>query len=134
MKFTYRFAKTADELNKQIDSAIDSAKTMKQRVQVAAVSILFHAEDCGDYTGAARLIDGLGDGVNQDALVEFFVLFGGLQVDTKNGGFNDWLGREHIREHFQTAKETPWFSLKKMTPYKGFDADAALCKLATLCY
>lgn len=127
--FTYRMPKDGDDLNKMVQNAIESALTMKKRVQVAAVAILFHAESCGDYTQATVLVDGLGDGINGKALIEFFVKFGGLTVDEENGGFNGWSGKEHIAQYFTAAKETPWFTLKPVNVWAGYSLEDALQSL-----
>ena len=130
MKVVYKLAKTVKELDRQIELAIQSANTMKNRVQVAAVSILAHAEAHGDYTRAAVLVDGLGQGINGAALVEFFVKFGGLVVDAEEGGFSGWSGKEYIAENFEAAKAQPWFELKAVNPWAGYNLEDALTKLA----
>lgn len=121
-------AKTVDQL---ITAAIDSAKTMREKVQVAAIAILIHAEKCGDYTKANDLVNGLGDGVNGAAIVEWFVQFGGLIVDAEEpkNGFTGWNGKEYIKEQFQKAKATAWWELKKQSPWAGFDMAAEVEKL-----
>ena len=129
MKVVYKLAKNAAELDRQIVLAIESANTMKNRVQVAAVSILNHAFLHGDYTRAAVLVDGLGAGINGTALVEFFVKFGGLVVDAEEGGFSGWKGNEYIKENFDAAKAQPWFELKPVSPWAGYNLEDELTKL-----
>jgi len=129
MSINYILAANAEELDSQISAAIESASTMRERVQIAAVSILAHAEKHGDYTRAAILVDGLGEGVNQRALVEFFVKFGGLIVDEEDGGFNGWTGAEFIKEHFQDAKGTMWYTLKPLPVWSGYSLEDALNKV-----
>lgn len=123
---TGKNAKTVDQL---IASAISSVKSMRERVQVASIAVLMHAEKTGDYRKAQDLIDGLGNGVNQTALVEFFTKYGGLEVDEEEGGFSGWSGAEYIRSHFQAAKAQPWWELKKQSPYKGFNLQEEMIKL-----
>lgn len=123
---TGKNAKSVDQL---IASAISSVKSMREKVQVASVAVLMHAEKCGDYTKAQELVDGVGNGVNQNALVEFFVKYGGLIVDEEEGGFNGWKGATFIRDNFQNAKAQPWWELKKQSPYKGFNLHDELAKL-----
>jgi hypothetical protein len=128
-KVVYRLAANVAELDKMVENAIASANTMRKRVQVVAIAILAHAEKHGDYTRAQTLIEGLGHGVNMKALVEFFVRFGGLVVDSEEGGFCDWKGSEYIRENFQNAKATMWWELKPQNPWQGFDLETELVKL-----
>lgn len=113
------------DVDGNIEKAHASYQSMRKSVQIAAVSVLFHAEKHGDYSKAATLIDGL-EGLNQTALVEFFVKFGGFIVDEENGGFSGWSGKDYIRENFGTAKATMWWELKKQSPYKGFDLNDQL--------
>ena len=125
-KATGKDAKGVDAL---IGEAVSSAKTMKEKVQVAGIAILIHAEKCGDYRKANDLVKGLGDGVNGAALVEWFVKFGGFTISPDGDCFDGWKGAEYIQDHFNgkdSAKTTAWYSLKKINPYKGFDLVAAL--------
>lgn len=123
-------AKTVDQL---IQAAITSANTMRAKVQVAAVAVLIHAEKHGDYTKANDLVNGLGDGVNGAALVEWFCKFGGLKVDTETpeNGFTGWNGKEHIRANFSSAKAEMWWNLKKSSPWAGFNDIEAAKKVLT---
>lgn len=118
-----------------IQAAINSAKTMREKVQLAGVAVLMHAEKHGDYSKAAVLVDGLGNGVNSGALVEWFVEFGGLEIGKaevdgkKVDTFVGWKGKAYIREKFAEAKCTAWWEFKKQNPYAGFDLADALKKV-----
>lgn len=112
-----------------IDSAIKSAKTMKMKVQVAAVAILQHAEKHGDYSKANVLVDGLGHGVKADSLVAWFVKFGGLIVDEEGKGFGGWKGSEYIKEQFTKAKANAWYDEKKGNAWAGFNLLDELAKV-----
>ena len=61
MKISYLSKKNVDQL---IATAISSSNTMRKNVQIAAVHVLIHAAQHGDYSKAQILVDGLGDGVN----------------------------------------------------------------------
>lgn len=111
-------AKTVDQL---IEQAITSAKSMREKVQIAGVAILMHAEKHGDYSKAQLLVDGLGNGINGAALVEWFVQYGGLIVAEEGTGFSGWKGAGHIKNHFEKAKSQAWWELKKQNPYKGYN-------------
>ena len=118
MNITYR-ASVLGNVDKAIADAIASVGTMKKKVQIACVSILQHAVEHGDYSKAGTLIEGC-TGVNQTAIVEWFRVYGGLEV-TDGEGFTGWQGADYIRERFQEAKKVMWFDLKKQSPYKGFN-------------
>jgi len=127
--------KNAKGVDYHIESAIKSAKTMREKVQIAGVAILMHAEKHGDYSKAATLVDGLGNGVNGSALVAWLVQFGGLEVGKaevdgkKVDTFVGWKGKEYIRTNFAEAKATAWWEFKKQNPYKGMDLSEDLTKL-----
>lgn len=118
-----------------VEAAIKSAKTMREKVQLAGVAVLMHAEKHGDYSQAARLVDGLGNGVNGAALVAWFVEFGGLEVGKaevdgkKVDTFVGWKGKAHIRTKFVEAKATAWWEFKQANPYKGYDLKESLKSL-----
>lgn len=112
-----------------IKQAITSAATMQKKVQIAAVSILQHAHKHGDYTKANDLVNGLGTGVRAAALVEWFSTYGGLTVKEGEEGFSGWAGADHIKDNFQDAKATMWWTLKPVSPFKAFDLEAAIASL-----
>ncbi len=128
---TARFviAKDVKTLDKQISNAIQTANTMKFQVQQAALSIIFHAYTHKDYSRAQVLVDGLGNGVNCNALVEWFVQFGGLIVDEENKCFGGWKGQDHIKANIEQAKTTMWYDLKVQSPFKGFNLNDEINKL-----
>lgn len=115
-----------------VEAAIKSAKTMREKVQLAGVAVLMHAEKHGDYSQAARLVDGLGNGVNGAALVAWFVEFGGLEVGKaevdgkKVDTFVGWKGKAHIRAKFVEAKATAWWEFKQTPAFKGYDLKETL--------
>ncbi len=124
----YRTVKNVKELDRLIELCVEAAGTMRDRVQNCAFNILQHAEKHGDYTRAQILVDGLGEGVNGKALVEYFVRFGGLIVDTEEGGFNGWHTAQFIRDNVEAAKATMWYTLKPINAWQGYSAELALVK------
>jgi len=117
--------KAMSDVNYAISQAHESYQKTRNKVQVAAVSVLRHAFLHGDYSKANDLINGL-QGLNQTALVEFFVKFGGFKVGEDEKGFVDWNGKEFIEAHFQEAKKVMWWELKVQSPYKGFNLKQVL--------
>lgn len=125
----YVLPSNASDLNKLISSAINSAKTMQTKIQVAAVGILFHAAKHGDYTAANTLVDGLGNSARRDALVTWFKLYGGLTI-SEGKAFDGWNGKAHIEANFEVAKATMWNDAKKESnPFVELDMEADLRKL-----
>lgn len=125
----YTFAKDTASLNKIINSAISSATTMKNKVQLAVVAIIKHTHDNGDYTGFDKLVTGLGNGVNVNALVEYICTFTGLVVDEENKCFTGKVDKKFILAQFPTAKAKMWYDFKPQNPWVGFDLNAELDKL-----
>jgi hypothetical protein len=120
--------KQLNDVDGSIKAAIASYGKTKNLVQVAAVAILIHAEKCGDYSKANTLIEGL-VGLNQAALVEFFVQFGGLTVSKGAKKFDGWSGKGAVK--VEEGKLTMWYDLKKQNPWAGFNLKAEMLKLVT---
>lgn len=130
MTIKYTLPKNNSELTSLINIAVSSASTMKIKVQVAAVAILYHAFKHGDYSKANNLIEDLGQGIKRDSLIKFFIDFGGLIIDTDNSkGFTGWQGKDFIESNFEKAKSTMWYELKKDNPFQGYDLNEQLRKL-----
>lgn len=124
----YVTPKDANDLNRIQDLAIKSAHKARNAIQVALVATMIHIGKHGDWTGAARLVDGLGNTVNGRAIVEWFVQFCGLTLAEDGSGF-DGIEKGHaerIRKELDKAKAKMWWELKPANPYKGFNADEAL--------
>jgi hypothetical protein len=126
-KIKYVITANAKELEAVQNKAIKSVVSARVAVQVAAVATISHAFKHGDWTYAQRLVDGLGNTVNGAALVEWFKVYGGLT--TNDEGFSGWKGAKHIEAMFQKAKETMWWDLKKVSPFKGYSLEENLLAL-----
>ena len=129
MAIKYIQPKDAVQVDSLIGKAVKSVNKARVDVQIAAVAILMHAEKHGDWTKANDLVKGLGNTINGKALVEWFVVYGGLVVDPEADQFSGWTSAQHIRDKFQDAKSKMWWELKVQSPFKGFDLEAALLKV-----
>lgn len=129
MAIKYIQPKDAAQVDSLIGKAVKSVNKARVDVQIAAIAILMHAEKHGDWTKANDLVHGLGNTINGKALVEWFVVYGGLTIDEEQGQFNGWSKAEYIKGKFQDAKAKMWWELKVQSPFKGFDLEAALLKV-----
>ena len=118
-------------VDKAIATAIKSVKRGRVDVQKAAIAVLVHSYQHGDYTKANELVAGLGNSINATSLVAFFVDFGGLTVDEEAQCFNGWSGKAFIADHLEDAKETMWWKLKKANPFKGFNLTGQIVSLVS---
>lgn len=123
----YVFAKTAADLEKIQSKAVKSVQSARAQVQIAAVATIRHAYEHGDWSYAQKLVDALGNTINGAALVEWFKVYGGLNVGDE--GFTGWKGKDHIKDNFEDAKSKMWWELKVKNPYKGFSLEDALKKV-----
>ena len=123
----YVFAKNAADLEKIQATAVKSVQKARIQVQIAAVATIRHAFEHGDYTYAQKLVDALGNTVNGAALVEWFVVYGGLEASDE--GFIGWKGKDHIKDKFEEAKAKMWWELKVKNPFKGYSLEEALKKV-----
>lgn len=135
---------TADSTDKLIKSAILAAQTMTKKVQQAAVSILIHTFKTGDYRKANDLVNGLGNGVNNSTLVEWFKLMGLEATGDEKDGFTGY-NKQHIKDCFDgkitrmvnkkevvcIPNEVMWTSVKLAKPFGGFDLKVVLEKVVT---
>ena len=135
IQFRYPAMTTLSELDTAIAGAIDAAKTMKKKVQYAAIGCMILAgragkdEDSGkDYAELAcdkanYLVEQVGAGVKGEGLVKFLVYMCGFKVNeaAKKEGFVDVAGESWIRAHLEDAKAKAWFDYAPATPFKGFN-------------
>lgn len=139
----YPAVATLEDVDKSIEGAIDAAKTMKRKVQYAAISCMILAawpgkdEESGkDFAELAidranYLVEQVGAGVKGEGLVKFLVYKCGFKINeaTKKDGFFDVANEEWIKANLETAKETMWWSYAPATPFKGFEFEKELQKL-----
>ncbi|MNF29794.1 hypothetical protein D3C84_105080 [compost metagenome] len=120
----YTLPKDAAGLEAIQATAVKSVQNARVSVQKAAVATIYHAFKHGDWTYAGKLVDALGNTVNQTALIEWFKVYGGLKTD--DTGFIGWSGPKHIENMFNEAKAKFWWELKAKNPFKGFNLEEAL--------
>jgi len=115
-------------VDQAIEKAILSVSHGQKLVQVAAVKIIIHTAKHGDYTKAQVLIDGLGEGIRKDSLVEWFKLYG-LTADDKGFTGFDKVQVKDI-DNLNKAKDVMWWTVKRAAnPFKGFNLVEQLEKL-----
>ena len=132
--FRYPEMNTLADVEKVIGGAIEAAKTMKKRVQYAAIGCMILAgKDGKDEEGiewaehavvkANYLVDQLGNGIKGEGLVKFMVYMGGFVVNPadKKSGFIKVKTSDWIRENLEAAKEKAWYDYAPAAPYTGFN-------------
>lgn len=135
--FKYPKMDTVEQLDKAITGAIESAKTMKLRVQYAAIGCMIMAGKEGQAELAIEkanyLVDQLGNGIRGDGLVKFMVYMCGFVINpaVKKDGFIKVKSEEWIRKNLEAAKEKAWEDYAPSAPYSGFDLDEQLQVLVT---
>lgn len=122
--------KKVSPVDAAISKAVRSAASTNKAIQDALVAIAIHTEGCGDWTKINVLLTGLPDNTKKTAIVEWASTFIGVEYDKQAKEFTTW-GKDaaHVKENFQTAKDTPWYSLKPVVEKKTLDFDDALSKL-----
>ena len=120
---------SAAQIDSRIHAISTTTSTLRDKVQECAILIAIHTANHGDYSKANKLVDALGDGVNGAALVDWFVKYVGLTIDTKKKCFAGWSGKEFIKTNLANAKENKWYTCKKVNPFAGYDFDKALASL-----
>jgi hypothetical protein len=107
------------------------ASALKDRIQIGAVGILMHVGKHNNKPQAVKLandlIEGLGQGIQLKALIEWFVEFG-LVINDSGKAFDD-VNMDKLKSEFQRAKATHWVSFAPKTPWAGFAFDDKLVQL-----
>ena len=133
MTIKYNTFKNVAELDKSIDQVILGASNLKKLIQIVSVGIVSHAagKGNGNVTRAKKLVDGLGAGIKQDSLIEWFAQVG-ITFDDEG---NVSLDRNKLTtENFNVIKAKHWYEYKKVNPYKGFDLKQKLNALLKQAY
>jgi len=116
-------------LNEYITETCIRANKLKDRIQIAAVGCLMHLGKHGNKPhvceSATNLINGLGQGIQTKALIEWFVEFG-LIVDTEKGESFVDANIDKLKGKFEEAKKTHWVSFAPKKLWAGFSFDDKL--------
>jgi len=137
IKVIYPNMGSVEQVEKAINVAIQSAVTMKKKVQIASIGLLIIAGKAKDVKAkdkcielANYLVNQLGDGIKGKGLVAFLSRFG-FKVDAiePKNGFNAVMPEKFIRDHFAEAKGVYWWTLAPDMPFKPWDFKEELAKL-----
>lgn len=122
IKLRYAAVETMEQVEAAVLKGIESAKTMKQRVQYAAVALMigstFDADKALEL--ANKLATELGQGVKAEGLVKFMVDKAGFRLNAAGDAFESVKNEEWIRANLEDAKSTPWWTYAPATPFKAF--------------
>ncbi len=139
--FRYPVMNTVGDVEKVIGGAIDAAKTMKKKVQYAAIGCMIlagkpgKADDGKEFVEHAIiqanfLVEQLGNGIKGEGLVKYLVQMCGFVVSTDaKDGFVNVKDEAWIRANLEKAKEVAWYKFAPATPFKGFDMAVKLGQL-----
>jgi len=142
IKMRYPVLKTVTDIDKAIEVAVTAAKTMKQKVQYAAIGCMILSA-LPDVKGAKQsnsdlaidkanyLVDQLGAGIKGEGLVKYMVQFCGFEINeaARDEGFARTKGSDFVRKNLEKAKKEPWYGKLKPNPFKGFNLNEELGKL-----
>ena len=140
IKLRYQTFKTFADVEAAVLKGIESANTMRQRVQYAAVALMvgstFEDEAEAEKTHAEmavelanKLVTELGKGVKAEGLVKFLVDKGGFRLNAEGKALESVKNAEWIRANLQAAKDTPWWTYAPATPFAGFQLNEELRKI-----
>lgn len=131
IKLRYAKIESMEDVRAAVAKGVESANTMKQRVQYAAIACMigstFDAEESVEIVNG--LVNDLGKGVKAEGLVKFLVHLGGFRLNAEGTAFESVKSAQWIHDNLESAKATPWWSFAPATPYKGFELNEELRKL-----
>lgn len=125
-------AKSLENLKADIALAVESATTMRERVQTALVGCVSHWKLTGSNVGLADIVNTfiaeLGNGVNQKAVVAWCVKH--LHM-VPNADEDKLLFMPVKASDLDTkaAANQLWYTMKPQQPFAGFNLEAELVKL-----
>ena len=131
VKLRYQAFKSFDEVESAVLKGIESASTMRARVQYAAIALMigstFEDEDGAEKTHAQKavelaqtLVTQLGQGVKAEGLVKYLRDHCGFRLDAEGKQFVSVKNAEWIRANLEAAKAVHWWKYAPATPFKGF--------------
>ena len=102
------------EIEKAIVSVATRGKNLDRDIQLAGLSILNHVQEHGEVSLAVKLLNALPKGSRRTALVQWFLMFGKISVNTDKATSKDFplLFRKDGKTDLVGATETPWFDCK----------------------
>lgn len=130
--------KNAKSLTVLVDNAIKSAKTMREKVQVASVALVLHSAKHGNCNDKLinTLIDGLGNGINRASLQDYFIAIGYSFEKNEDGLFQctGWNSKKaRSVESCDYAKSQAWWTVTKAAETKAYDMNEAFALFVKAC-
>lgn len=122
----------SDLIKKEIEGITKADKKLDDRIQVCGLSILDHIAQHGDITLANKLFLGMPKGSRRNALAEWFLAHGKLELNVDAGTKKEapFLYAKAKETKLELAEQTPWYNF---APEKAvdtvFDLSAALANI-----
>ena len=107
---------TKKEIEAKIANTQKSAHALQSELHAIAVQCLYHHYKHGDTTLANKFIEGLPKSIRKADLYRWFIKFGALDYDVKNGlthNADKLKAVSDIEKQVETADATPFYELNK---------------------
>lgn len=129
------------------DLAVKTLGKGRQYMHTILIETLQHIHKHGDRNALTNLMDKLkeskADSGNRHRIQVWLTDLAGMVFDDNKesktyGDIIDWKGKQHIQDHFEKAKKSPWFeyrkpaSVKEIKPapvFAGFNLEAKLSEV-----
>ena len=105
---------TKKEIEAKIANTQKSAHTLQAELHAIAVQCLYHHYKHGDTTLANKFVEGLPKSIRRADLYRWFIRFGALDYDIKNGlthNAEKLKAASDIEKQVETANATPFYEL-----------------------
>ena len=134
----YTLPETEKDLQKLFDAASRSHGKARNDAQIALVGMAYMAYKHGNWDPIKRYLSHDSVNVDKALQVKWACKFIGLELvdavvknettgkDNKIKVFANWKGREYIKENFEAAKATMFWSFKQPDPMKAWDINAVI--------
>lgn len=120
------------EIEKAIASVANRGKKLDADIQKAGLSILNHIQANGEVSLANKLWHALPKGARRNALVEWFLKYGKISVNTNKEQAKEFplVFRKDGKTDISGAQAQPWYDCKpEKAPIEEFDFSAALARM-----
>lgn len=106
-----KFGTSAKELDKGVNMLVTQAANQRKAVQALGIALVVYAagKGSGNVSRIKTLVDGLGDGVRRDSLVEWFAKGGVTFNEAGDISFNKAVAKDG---GLQAMKELAWWEAK----------------------
>ena len=125
--------KGTEAINKEVNGIKTNGARLDKRIQEAALSIVAHIDEHREVTLANKLYHALPNGARKNALVEWFLKYGMITINTDKATKKEFplAFDKSAKTNLEGASAEFWYECKKeAAPDVAFDLNSRIASLA----